>query len=188
MVGSSREERRVVAAGKHRCLGLWIAMAVTACLFSFPTAANAQTLDDLLKTHVPKLREVERYQLNIAQKYFAEKKWKVAMAEYEKYLTLYEASDAAAYVQLKWSLCLVQLRKQNTAIKEGFQSVIDYWPNSSMGGLDDSESVTGHPQVGVQTDPAPTAVHPLPGLTVMGHSFQQWEAYYADTSLNAWAR
>ncbi len=131
MVGSSREERRVVAAGKHRCLGLWIAMAVTACLFSFPTAANAQTLDDLLKTHVPKLREVERYQLNIAQKYFAEKKWKVAMAEYEKYLTLYEASDAAAYVQLKWSLCLVQLRKQNTAIKEGFQSVIDYWPNSS---------------------------------------------------------
>ena len=93
-------------------------------------AGYAQTIDDILKQHVPKLREVERYQLNIAQKYFAEKNWKVAMAEYEKYLTLYERSEAAPYVQLKWSMCLVQLRKQNTAIKEGFQSVIDYWPES----------------------------------------------------------
>lgn len=30
----------------------------------------------------------------------------------------------------KWSIAQVQLRKQNTAIKEGFQSVIDYWPDS----------------------------------------------------------
>ncbi|GIT29678.1 MAG: hypothetical protein Ct9H300mP1_17240 [Planctomycetaceae bacterium] len=29
-------------------------------------------------------------QLKIAEKYFGEKKWKVALAEYEKYLTLYE--------------------------------------------------------------------------------------------------
>ena len=54
----------------------------------------------------------------------------VAMAEYEKYLTLYERSEVAPYVQIKWSMCLIHLRKQNTAIKEGFQSVIDYWPDS----------------------------------------------------------
>ena len=93
-------------------------------------SARGQTLDEILKMRVPKLREVERYQLNIAQKYFADKNWMVAMAEYEKYLTLYERSEVAPYVQLKWSMCLVNLRKQNTAVKEGFQSVIDYWPDS----------------------------------------------------------
>ena len=78
-----------------------------------------------------KLREVERYQLNIAEKYYKEGKYKVALTEYEKYLALYERSEAASYSQLKWSLCLTHLRRQNTAIKEGFQSVIDYWPDSS---------------------------------------------------------
>ncbi len=145
MAGSSKEERQVgrtgdvrvkpfpscVKTGLRHYVAVSIAVVVATSLFSFPAAARSQTLDDLLKVHAPKLREVERYQLNIAQKYFAEKKWKVAMAEYEKYLTLYEASAAAAYVQLKWSICLVELRKQNTAIKEGFQSVIDYWPDSS---------------------------------------------------------
>ena len=94
------------------------------------SVGSAQTLDEILKTHIPKLREVERYQLNIAQKYFAEKNWMVAMAEYEKYLTLYERSVVAPYVQIKWSMCQRNLRKQNTAIKEGFQSGIDYWPES----------------------------------------------------------
>ncbi|MBT6848719.1 MAG: hypothetical protein HOA14_14990, partial [Planctomycetaceae bacterium] len=78
-----------------------------------------------------KMREVERYQMNIAEKYYKDKKFDVAMSEFEKYLSLYEASDAASFAQLKWSLCLNQLRKQNTAIKEGFQSVIDYWPESA---------------------------------------------------------
>ena len=94
------------------------------------SVGSAQTLDEILKNHIPKLREVERYQLNIAQKYFVEKNWMVAMAEYEKYLTLYERSVVAPYVQIKWSMCQRNLRKQNTAIKEGFQSVIDYWPES----------------------------------------------------------
>ena len=80
------------------------------------SVGSAQTLDEILKNHIPKLREVERYQLNIAQKYFAEKNWMVAMAEYEKYLTLYERSVVAPYVQIKWSMCQRNLRKQNTAI------------------------------------------------------------------------
>jgi tetratricopeptide (TPR) repeat protein len=91
---------------------------------------SAQTIDEVFKAHVPKMREVERYQMNIAQKYFAERNWKVALTEYEKYLTLYERSGAAPYAQLKWSICMASLRQQNTAIKEGYQSVIDYWPDS----------------------------------------------------------
>lgn len=77
-----------------------------------------------------KLREVERYQLQVAEDYFRKQDWKVALAEYEKYLTLYENSEAASYAQLKWSLCQIELRKANTAIKDGFQSVLDYWPDS----------------------------------------------------------
>ena len=97
-------------------------------LFSAP--ARAARLDEMSLDSWAKLREVERYQLQIAEKYYRQKNWKIAMAEYEKFLTLYEQSDGAAYSQLKWSLCLVHLRKINTAIKDGFQSVIDYWPDS----------------------------------------------------------
>ena len=105
-----------------------VALAVT--IVTTPIIAQTK-IDEMSLDRWAKLREVERYQLNIAEKYFKEKKYDVAMSEYEKYLSLYERSDAASFAQLKWSLCLNQLRKQNTAIKEGFQSVIDYWPDSS---------------------------------------------------------
>ncbi|MEK6235482.1 MAG: hypothetical protein N2C14_12310, partial [Planctomycetales bacterium] len=92
--------------------------------------AEDHRLDEMSLKRWTKLRETERYQLQIAEKYHREKKWKVAIGEYEKYLTLYEASEAAPYAQLKWSLAQVQLRQANTAIKDGYQSVIDYWPDS----------------------------------------------------------
>jgi len=95
-----------------------------------PSSSVAAKLDEMSLERWAKLREVERYQLQIAEEYFRKGDWKVAAAEYEKYLTLYENSEAASYSQLKWSLCQVRLRKANTAIKDGFQSVIDYWPDS----------------------------------------------------------
>ena len=53
-----------------------------------------------------KLREVERYQLNVAEKYYKEAKYKVALTEYEKYLALYERSEAAFWPQeLVWPYC-----------------------------------------------------------------------------------
>jgi tetratricopeptide (TPR) repeat protein len=101
---------------------------VLACVPGSP--GRAAKLDEMSLERWAKLREVERYQLQIAEEYYRKKDWKVAMAEYEKYLALYERSEAGPYAQLKWSLCQVQLRKANTAIKEGFQSVLDYWPDS----------------------------------------------------------
>lgn len=94
------------------------------------SSARGQQLDDLPLERWKELRENERYQLQIAEKYYREQNWKVAAAEYEKFLSLYEMSSGAPYAQLKWSLSQVQLKKQNTAIKEGFQSVLDYWPES----------------------------------------------------------
>ena len=76
------------------------------------------------------MREVERYQLKIAEKYYLKKEYKIALDEYEKFLTLYEKSPGAPYAQLMWSHSLVKLRKVNTAIRDGFRSVIDYWPDS----------------------------------------------------------
>ena len=93
-------------------------------------SAIALELDEMSLDRWKVLREVERYQLNIAERYYKEKDWKVALSEYEKYLALYEDSEAAPHVQLKWSICQLNLRQANTAIKEGFQSVIDYWPDS----------------------------------------------------------
>jgi tetratricopeptide (TPR) repeat protein len=89
-----------------------------------------QSLEELPLERWQKLRETERYQLQIAEKYYREQNWKVAAAEYEKFTNLYEKSDGAAFAQMKWALAQVQLKKHNTAIKEGFQSVIDYWPDS----------------------------------------------------------
>ncbi len=94
------------------------------------TSSLAAPLDQLPLDRWAKLREAERYQLQVAEKYFREQNWKIALAEYEKFLSLYEKSDGAPYAQLKWSQCQVQLRKLNTAIKDGFQSVVDYWPES----------------------------------------------------------
>ena len=107
----------------------FLALFLAVCSLS-PVLAQ-QRLDEMSLDRWAKLRETERYQLQIAEKYYREKNWKVALSEYEKYLTLYEQSEAAPYAQLKWSLSQVMLRKANTAIKDGFQSVIDYWPDSA---------------------------------------------------------
>jgi len=99
-------------------------------LLLFAAQASAAPLDDLALDRWAKLREVERYQLQMAERYYRQQNWKAALAEYEKFVTLYERSEGAPYAQLKWGLCQVQLRQANTAIKDGFQSVIDYWPDS----------------------------------------------------------
>ena len=78
-----------------------------------------------------KMREVERYQIKIAEKHFLKGTFKVALAEYEKFLTLYEKSAGAPYAQLMWSHTMMKLKKPKTALRDGFQSVIDYWPDSS---------------------------------------------------------
>lgn len=77
-----------------------------------------------------KLKEAERFQLNSAERLYRENQFKAAADEYEKFLKLYEKSEGAAYAQLKYSHCLVSLRKQNAAIKDGYQSLLDYFPDS----------------------------------------------------------
>ncbi len=104
-----------------------------AFLLSFAAAALAakpEKFDEMSLDRWAKLREVERHQLNAADKYFGKGEWKIAITEYEKFLKLYESSEGASYAQMRWSICQVELRKLNTAIKDGFQSVIDYWPDS----------------------------------------------------------
>ncbi|QTN31792.1 tetratricopeptide repeat protein [Akkermansiaceae bacterium] len=77
-----------------------------------------------------KMKETERYQMRIAEKHYTDKNFKTALAEYEKFLTLYEKSPGAPYAQLMWSHSMMHLKKPKTALREGFQSVIDYWPES----------------------------------------------------------
>ena len=102
-------------------------LAIIIVTSSLSLAAN---LDEMPLDRWKQLRETERYQLQIAEKYYREQNWKVAASEYEKFLTLHERSTGASFAQMKWSICQVRLKKLNTAIKDGFQSVIDYWPDS----------------------------------------------------------
>lgn len=107
----------------------WL-LAAALFLLALPSAAWAIKFDEMSLDRWALLREAERYQLNIAEKYYREQNWKIALAEYEKFLSLYERSEGAPYAQMKWSICQGHLRKLNTAIKDGYQSVIDYWPDS----------------------------------------------------------
>ncbi|NND99020.1 MAG: tetratricopeptide repeat protein [Pirellulaceae bacterium] len=114
---------------KTSLLSLGIALMIS---FLSISSARAQkhSIDEMSLDRWAKLREVERHQMQVAEKYYRESNWKVAAAEYDKYLSLYETSDAASYALLRWSICNVRMRKQNTAIDDGFRSVIDYWPDS----------------------------------------------------------
>jgi len=97
---------------------------------SFSVFAQLGYLEQIPVETFSKMREVERFQLKVAGKFYLKGEYKIAASEYEKFLTLYERSLAAPYAQLMWSHCLVKQRKVYTAIKDGFQSVIDYWPDS----------------------------------------------------------
>jgi tetratricopeptide (TPR) repeat protein len=92
--------------------------------------APAGPLDEMAVERWAKLKEAERFQLNAAERLYREGQWKAAADEYEKFLKLYEKSEGAAFAQLKWSHCQVHLRKQNAAIKDGYQSLLDYYPDS----------------------------------------------------------
>lgn len=112
-----------------------VGLSLVALMTAIPQAAfgakGHDKLDEMAIDRWPKLRETERYQLKIAEKYYREdRNYAVAAGEYEKFLTLYESSEGASYAQLMWATCQVHLKKLNTAIKDGYQSVIDYWPDS----------------------------------------------------------
>ncbi|MGE3408714.1 MAG: tetratricopeptide repeat protein [Pirellulales bacterium] len=134
MAGCSAKEvgrsLAVMALASCRWKKSLLAAAVMAVALASSLSASAGTLDEMSLERWAKLREAERYQMNIAEKYFREGQYKVALTEYDKFLSLHEDSEGAPYAQLKWSLCQLQLRKPNAAIKDGFQSVIDYWPES----------------------------------------------------------
>ncbi len=93
-------------------------------------AAPLTYLEQMPVDTFAKMRETERYQLKVAEKFYLTGEYKVAASEYEKFLTLYDRSVGAAYAQLMWSHSVARQRKVYTAIKDGFQSVIDYWPGS----------------------------------------------------------
>ena len=109
--------------------GLKTALGLLLALTTWATAGLSDLEQIGVKTF-EQMREVERYQIKIAEKHYTKGDYKVALAEYEKYLTLYEKSPGAPYAQLMWSHCMLRLKKPKTAIREGFQSVIDYWPES----------------------------------------------------------
>ena len=67
-----------------------------------------------------KLREIEKHQLKIAEKFYLKGEHKAAAAEYDKFLTLYERSAGGPYSLLMWAHCQVKLRLVNTAIRDGF--------------------------------------------------------------------
>lgn len=100
-------------------------------LTAFTAVAELTTLQQIDVATFEKMREVERYQIKIAEKHFLKKDFKTALAEYEKFLTLYEKSPGAPYAQLMWSHSMMNLKKPKTALRDGFQSVIDYWPKSN---------------------------------------------------------
>ena len=109
--------------------------AALGLMAAFTTKAALGYLEQIPVETFSKMRETERFQMRVAEKLYLRGEHKAAMSEYEKFITLYERSLGAPYAQLMWSHCLVNQRKVYTAIREGFQSVIDYWPESHEAAL-----------------------------------------------------
>lgn len=105
-------------------------LAICLTFFLAPVAHALTSFEQIPVATFEKMREVERYQIKIAEKHYTNGDFKTALAEYEKFLTLYEKSPGAPYAQLMWSHSMMHLKKPKTALREGFQSVIDYWPES----------------------------------------------------------
>ena len=107
---------------------------ITICILVLALApashAGLSTLEQISIATFEKMREVERYQIKIAEKHYTNGEFKTALGEYEKFLTIYEKSPGAPYAQLMWSHTMMHLKKPKTALREGFQSVIDFWPES----------------------------------------------------------
>ena len=108
---------------------LFLGVALAVSLLANTVFAQNK-IDELSLDRWKLLREAERHQLNVAEKYYRERQYKIALGEYEKFVTLYEKSEGTSFAQLKWGICQIHLKKINTAISDGFQSVIDYWPES----------------------------------------------------------
>jgi tetratricopeptide (TPR) repeat protein len=114
----------------HVATPLIRAVVVAATVAVGASLAPAGPFDEMSLERWKILREAERFQLNAAERLYKDGQWKQAADEYEKFLKLYEKSEGASYAQLKYSHCLVNMRKQNAAIKDGYQSLLDYYPES----------------------------------------------------------
>ncbi len=75
------------------------------------------------------LREAERYQMDVAEKLYREGKYKDALGEYEKFITLYVESLGAPYAQYMIAACKYNLKKVNSAVKE-YKAVLTYFPDA----------------------------------------------------------
>src|SRR5690348_4573716 len=113
----------------RRSLLLVLGVVLLVPATAWAAKGNAK-LDEMSLDRWAKLTEVQRYQLNIAEKYYRESKWKIASDEYEGYVAKYQYTDGGSFAHLKWSLCQVKLEKLNSAVRDGFQTVIDVWPDS----------------------------------------------------------
>ena len=76
-----------------------------------------------------KLRELERWQFDEAEKQFKAKRWAAATNEYEKFLKLYPDSGAGAFVQYRIGQCHERSKRLKQAIKD-YVAVLDYFPDS----------------------------------------------------------
>ncbi len=95
MAGRSKARRGLIL--------LLLLMAGGAC-------AKLDYVEQLPLDTYAKMRETERYQLQQAEKFYLKGEFKIALDEYEKFLTLYESSAAAPYAQLMWSHAQLKLR------------------------------------------------------------------------------
>ncbi|MFP6692010.1 MAG: hypothetical protein VB875_03255, partial [Pirellulales bacterium] len=98
--------------------------------FAFTSKAALGYLEQVTEETFAKMREVERFQMRVAENLYLRGEYKAAMSEYEKYQILFGRGPGAANGWLMWSHCLVKQRKVFAAIRDGFPSVIDHWPES----------------------------------------------------------
>lgn len=130
VVARTRPKLRRSAAGRGEptarivCTSALTRVVLAVCIL-FSTIAVAGLDGERYK----KLTEDERYQMNQAQRLFNAGNYIAAQNEFEKYIALFEDSDANSYVQYMIGECQRRRKNRYQAIKD-FTGVLDYFPDS----------------------------------------------------------
>ena len=105
------------------------AAALGAFALALGLAFAAEAFARLDTQRYGELREAERYQMDVAEKLYHDRKWENAQTEYEKFINLYLKSSSAPYAQYMVAACCENRNLVNQAIKE-YKAVLSYFPES----------------------------------------------------------
>jgi len=166
-------------------------LVLVLALAGLGTPARARRIRRLDIERYARLREAERYQIDVADKLFERQKWEAALREYEKYLRLYGVESVGTpYAQLRIAQCHANARRLNQAIRE-YAALLKVFPKSPEApeasyAMGRCHMAVGEPKKAVAQYEATVATYPKSPRA--GDALWELAALQKDRRVAYWAR